>query len=61
MRAYRPSRRGGENYDDDFREEKEQKMQVYARRAQAGLPLFEPMTSASPVRSEVLASLSLSH
>ena len=52
MRAYRPGRMGGEDEElvQEFRYNREEKLQVYAQRAQAGLPLFqsisEPMSAS---------------
>ena len=41
MRAYRPSSMGGHGYDDEFERERLEKLETYADRARAGLPLFE--------------------
>ena len=41
MRAYRPSSMGGHGFDEDFERERQDKLETYADRARAGLPLFE--------------------
>ena len=41
MRAYRPGLMGGEEFEDEFDHNREEKLVVYAERANAGLPLFD--------------------
>ena len=41
MRAYRPSNRSGEELDDQAQRERNHKLEVFAERARAGLPLFD--------------------
>jgi len=43
MRAYRPSLMGGEDLlEEEVQHHREENVKVYCRRAQAGLPLFDP-------------------
>ena len=46
MRAYRPGRMGGEEYDEDAQRRRLENVKVYVKRAQAGLPLFEPVSES---------------
>ena len=41
VRGYRPSRMGGDEYDDESGRDRDEKVRLYALRAQAGLPLFD--------------------
>ena len=41
MRAYRPGLVGGEECDEEYAEDREEKVRIYAQRAEAGLPLFD--------------------
>ena len=47
MRAYRPGLVGGENYDEEHDQEREQKLLVYSQRAEVGLPLFDSPSNAN--------------
>ncbi len=43
MRAFRPSRYAPvENLEEDHQSAKDVNVEVYAKRAEAGIPLFEP-------------------
>lgn len=46
MRAYRPGRMGGEEYDEDTQRRRLENVKVYVERARAGLPLFESATES---------------
>ena len=58
MRAYRPSYFAiGDAEDEQNQREKEDKMQLYRQRAEAGLPLFEIISAGvdpTHVESQVL-------
>ena len=41
MRAHRPGRVGSDEFDEDFQRQRQEKIEVYARRAKQGLPLFD--------------------
>ena len=41
MRAHRPGRVGSDEFDEDFQRQRQEKIEVYTRRARQGLPLFE--------------------
>ena len=41
MRAYRPGLMGGEEFEDELDQNREEKLVVYTERANAGLPLFD--------------------
>lgn len=41
MRAFRPGPMGGSEFEDEFDQHREEKLVVYAERANAGLPLFD--------------------
>ena len=47
MRAYRPGRMGGDEYDEDAQRRRMENVKVYVERAQAGLPLFEPAVESA--------------
>jgi len=49
MRAFRPSRLAltDEDHEELTEQEKLEKMQLYRRRAEAGLPLFDPPQALS--------------
>lgn len=53
MRAYRPSFVGGQGYSEEFEQVREEKLRIYSDRAQAGLPLFEPIVGPQPIDSPV--------
>ena len=57
MRAYRPGLMGGEEFEDTFDQDREDKLVVYAERAQAGLPLFDAIVE--PLKSSARNVLSL--
>ena len=43
MRAFRPSRYAPvEEYEEDYQSDKAANLQVYAKRAELGVPLFDP-------------------
>lgn len=42
MRAYRPSRFGDQRYDEEQQRGRQEKLRLYAQRARAGQPLFDP-------------------
>jgi hypothetical protein len=42
---------GGEDYEEQAQQYREQKVQLYTKRAQAGLPLFEPLPEPQTVPS----------
>lgn len=44
MRAFRPSRFAPvEEYEEDYQSDKAANVQIYAKRAEMGVPLFEPL------------------
>ena len=55
MRAHRPGRMGSDEFDEDFQRQRQEKIEIYARRAKQGLPLFDILPSpVSP--AETLAN-----
>ena len=58
MRAFRPSRFApADEYDEEHQQAKEENLERYAKRAEAGMPLFDPsvgLTQAGPASSNVI-------
>lgn len=40
MRAYRPGRMGSDEFNEEFQGQRQEKIELYALRAENGLPLF---------------------
>ena len=57
MRAHRPGRVGSDEFNEDFQRQRQEKIDVYARRAMKGLPLFEITASSVSVVSTAVSSL----
>jgi len=58
MRAYRPGLMGGEDFEDEFDQDREDKLVVYTERARAGLPLFDAIVGPLEASPSELMSLS---
>lgn len=57
MRAYRPGLMGGEEFEDELDQHREEKLVVYTKRASAGLPLFDAAVDPLKVSASDLLSM----
>jgi len=57
MRAHRPGRVGSDEFDEDFQRQRQEKIDIYARRAEQGLPLFDFLMPHVPSRESMVNTM----
>ena len=57
MRAHRPGRMGSDEFDEDFQRQRQEKIEVYTRRAKERLPLFDLLVPPGSVAESMVNSM----